>query len=133
VLRALTYLWASPTTLLGLPFVLLALLGGGSLRLHRGVLEVHGRAVSVFLRHCTLVSGGALAMALGHVVLGRDRAALNETRSHERVHVRQAERWGPLFLPVYVLASISAGLSGKRWYYDNRFEIEARVLSDGGR
>jgi len=132
VSRALLYLWASPTTLLALPFVVLGLAGGARLRSHRGVLEIHGRAVSLFLRHCTLVSGGALAMALGHVVLGRDRAALDETRSHERVHVRQAERWGPFFLPAYVLASLAVGLRGRRWYYDNPFEIEARVLSDGG-
>ncbi len=132
VLRALLYLWALPTTLLGLPFIVLGLAGGARLRVHRGVLEIHGRAVSLFLRHCTLVSGGALAMALGHVVLGRDRAALDETRSHERVHVRQAERWGPFFLPAYVLASLSVGLHGRRWYYDNPFEIEARVLSDRG-
>lgn len=133
VLRALSYLWASPTTLLALPFVLLGLCGGARLRLVRGVLEVHGPVISAFLRHGTLVSGGALAMALGHVVLGRDRAALEETRSHERVHVKQAERWGPLFLPAYVIASIAVGLRGRRWYYDNPFEVEARVLSDGGR
>jgi hypothetical protein len=130
--RALTYLWCLPTTMVGLPLVALAAATGGSVRLHRGVLEVHGRIVAAFLRHCTLVSGGALAMALGHVVLGRDRQALADTRSHERVHVRQAERWGPLFLPAYVLASIAAGLQGRRWYEDNPFEIEARILSHDG-
>lgn len=131
MLHVLRYLWALPTSLLASPFVALALLGGARLRLHRGVVEVHGQAISAFLRHCTLVSGGALAMALGHVVLGRDRTALEETRSHERVHVRQAERWGPFFLPAYLLASIWVGLQGRRWYYDNPFEVEARVLSDG--
>ena len=44
-------------------------------------------------------------MALGHVVLARDQAALDRTRSHERVHVRQAERWGPLFVPAYLLVA----------------------------
>lgn len=133
MLRVLSYSWALPMTLLGLPFVLLAMLGGGRYRLHRGVIEVHGRVAAAFLRHCTLLGDGALAMALGHVVLGRDRKALDETRSHERIHVRQAERWGPFFLPAYVLASVVAALRGKRWYFDNRFEIEARVLSDEGR
>ena len=45
---------------------------------------------------------------------------------------RQAERWGPFFLPAYVLASLAVGLRGRRWYLDNPFEIEARVLSDHG-
>jgi len=124
------YLWTLPTTALGLPFVVLAWLGGGRVRRVRGVLEVEGPLVAFFLEHGALVSGGALAMTLGHVVLGRDRFALSETRSHERVHVRQAERWGPLFLLVYVAASVEAGLRTGRWYEDNRFEVEARALSD---
>ena len=128
--RFLVYLWCLPTTALGLPFVLVAWAGGGRVRRNRGVLEVEGPAIRFFLRYCTILAGGALAMALGHVVLGRDRRALDETRSHERVHVRQAERWGPLFLPAYLLASLAVGLRGRRWYEDNPFEIEARVLSD---
>ncbi len=68
----------------------------------------------------------ARAMTLGHVILGRDLACLNECRNHEMVHVRQAERWGPLFLPAYVLASLWAHLAGGHYYWDNRFEIDAR-------
>ena len=60
-----------------------------------------------------------------HVVLGRDETLLDLTREHERVHVRQCERWGPLFLPAYLLASVLVFLRGGRAYLDNPFEREA--------
>ena len=65
-------------------------------------------------------------MTLGHVVLGRDQASLDRSRAHERVHVRQAERWGPLFLPAYLAASVWSLLRGRHYYQDNCFEREAR-------
>src|SRR6185437_15704212 len=122
--RPFRYLWAFPPTLLGLIFVPFTIFGGG-VHLVNGVLEVHGRVVSFFLRRCTLLKGGASAMTLGHVVLGRDQELLDITRDHERVHVRQYERWGPLFLPAYVGASLFLWLCGRRAYEDNPFEREA--------
>src|ERR1041384_1122569 len=99
--RILIYLWTMPTTAVGLLFVPLAWMSGGKVRVHTGVLEIHGGLVSFFLRRCTLLKGGASAMALGHVVLGRDEMLLDLSRPHECIHVRQAERWGPLFIPMY--------------------------------
>jgi hypothetical protein len=64
-------------------------------------------------------------MTLGHVVLGRDVELLDVTRAHERVHVRQCERWGPLFVPVYLLSSLTVWLKGGRPYEDNFLEREA--------
>lgn len=69
---------------------------------------------------------GAQAMTLGHVILGRDPEVLDACRKHELVHVRQAERWGPFFLPAYLLASLWAYLAGRHYYRDNRFEVDAR-------
>ena len=123
-LRPLAYVWALPTSLLGLLFVPESLISG-EVRWVDGVLEVHGRLVRFFLTHCTLLRGGASAMTLGHVVLGRDRKLLEMTRRHERVHVRQCERWGPLFIPAYLVACGLAFLSGGRAYEDNPFEQEA--------
>ena len=120
------YLWVLPTSLLGLLFlppVLLTRRGGA--QVVGGVLELHGGVVELFLRRCTLLRGGASAMTLGHVVLGRDRALLDLTRAHERVHVRQCERWGPLFIPAYLAASLLVLLRGGRPYEDNPFEREA--------
>jgi hypothetical protein len=41
------------------------------------------------------------------------------------VHVRQYERWGPLFVPAYLLSSLVELLRGRRPYRDNWFEREA--------
>ena len=65
------------------------------------------------------------ALTLGHVVLAVDAACLQQWRNHERVHVRQFERWGPLMGPAYVLESVWQGLRGRRPYRDNRFERAA--------
>jgi hypothetical protein len=124
--RAAVYLWALPTTAVGLlflPLVLVSRKGGG--KVVDGVLELHGGPVDFFLRKCTLLKGGASAMTLGHVVLGRTEDLLDLTRSHERVHVRQCERWGPLFIPAYLIASLLVLLRGGRPYEDNPFEREA--------
>jgi hypothetical protein len=130
--RLLVYAWAFPTTLVGLLFLPLALASrAGRARVVDGVLELHGGPVAWFLRHCTLLRGGASAMTLGHVVIGRDQRLLDQTRTHERVHVRQCERWGPLFIPAYLFASVLVLLRGGRPYEDNPFEREAYGVSDG--
>ena len=64
-------------------------------------------------------------MTLGHTILGSTAAALDISREHEMVHVRQYERWGPLFGPAYLLSSLVLWLRGKDAYRDNRFEREA--------
>ena len=124
--RVLTYGWALPNTLLGLIFVPAAVLSGGRVRRIDGVLEVHGPAVAWLLRHLVPLRSGALALTLGHVVLGRDAEALTRSRKHERVHVRQYERWGLLFIPAYLLAGLLAYADGGHPYWDNPFECEAR-------
>lgn len=97
----------------------------GRLRVVEGVIEVHGPLVKWMLTHGTPLPGGASAMTFGHVVLGVSEAALERTRAHERVHVRQYERWGPLFLPAYLAASVWAFVRGRHVYLDNPFEREA--------
>lgn len=124
-LRLIVYLWALPTTLVGLIFLPLALVSGGGVRWVEGVLEIHGGWVRFFLRRCTVLRGGASAMTLGHVVIAQDQYLMDATRSHERVHVRQAERWGPFFIPAYLLASLITLLRGGQPYRDNPFEREA--------
>ncbi len=125
IARALRYIWAFPTSALGLGFLIPTLASGGGVQWVDGVMEIYGGLTALFLRHCTLLPGGASAMTLGHVVLGRDQQCLQATRSHERVHVRQTERWGPLFVPAYLLGSVYAALRGRHAYRDNPFEREA--------
>ena len=118
------YVWAAPTTFLGLLLLPAGLWRGHALTVD-GVLEVHGPLLAWLLTHVTFVPGGAAAITLGHIVVGRDHRALESTRAHERVHVRQCEMWGPLFVPAYLLASLWAVLRGRHPYRHNWFEVEA--------
>ena len=125
VVRFILYLWALPGTAIGLPFVLVAWLSGGRAAIVQGAVEVHGGLVTTFLRRGVPLLGSAAAMTLGHVILGRDVDCLEHSRRHEHVHVRQYERWGPLFLPLYLTASVVLYFRGFDPYLDNPFEREA--------
>ena len=122
------YMWAAPTTAIGL-LVLLAGLWRAQARVVEGVLEAHGPMLAWLLVHLTRLPGGAAALTLGHVVIARDRRSLEETRAHERVHVRQYERWGAFFLPLYLLASLLALARGRSVYAGNAFERQAETES----
>lgn len=125
VLRSCRYFWAAPATALGL-IVALAALWRGRVTIVDAVVEAHGPLLRWALTHLTPVRGGIASITFGHVVLGRDAESLAWTRAHERAHVRQYERWGPLFLPAYLLASVWAIARGGHAYLDNYFEREAR-------
>lgn len=130
--RLLRYLWAAPYTLLGLALGLLAVAFGGSARLHFGVLEFCGGRLGAFIASFPEPLRFS-AMTLGHVILAVDRCALRELRSHERVHVRQYERWGPLFLPAYLLSSLLQLLRGRNPYRENHFERQAYAATPARR
>lgn len=74
------------------------------------------------------------AITFGHVVLCVDKADAR-LLAHELVHVRQYERWGPFFVPAYLIASARARARGGRAYADNSFELAARSSEEnpGGR
>jgi len=122
--RILGILWALPWTLVGLLVGGLGLLTGGKVRRRGRALEFHGGVISASLRRLPGV-GSAAAMTLGHVIIGRSPDALDRCRKHEHVHVRQYERWGPFFIPAYLLASAWQWCRGRRAYLDNPFEVEA--------
>jgi hypothetical protein len=127
LVRPICYLWALPTTLVGLGFLLPTLITGGRAQWIAGVLEIYGGITAWCLSRGTRLwmPGGVAAMTLGHVVLGVDRNTLDRTRAHERVHVEQCERWGPLFLPAYLLCSSILWFRRRDAYRDNPFEREA--------
>jgi hypothetical protein len=128
--RLLAYLWAAPVTAIGLLIALPAVLTGSRARWVTGVLEVAGPLPRLVLRYGTLLPGGATAMTLGHVVIAVDAAALDLTRAHERVHVRQAEHWGPLFIPAYLGCSAWLLLRRRDPYRENPFERQAFAETD---
>jgi hypothetical protein len=121
-------LWAAPCSAVGLLLAGIPLLAGGKARWSSGVLEV------CYREH--RASRGTIARALpfraivfGHVILAVSSEDLAEVSAHERVHVAQYERWGPLFFLAYGLSSAWQLLRGRSSYWDNYFEIQARVLS----
>jgi hypothetical protein len=129
MIRFLRYVWAGPATLVGL-VVAFALIRRGGAAVVDGVLEAHSPLLGRVLRSFTPLAGGAVAMTLGHVVIGQNARALDLARAHERVHVRQYELWGPLFVPAYLLAGLFELVRGGHPYVDNYFERDARDRSE---
>jgi hypothetical protein len=128
-MRLVVWLWVAPVTVVGLLLAVLARLSGGTVRWHTGVVESCGGMLAWLLARPLPFSGPVAAMTLGHVVIAASPQALAETRAHERVHVRQFERFGVAFLAAYPLASLWAWLDGGDPYLDNVFEREARALA----
>jgi hypothetical protein len=94
--RAVARLWAAPVSALGL---LLGLAGRTRPRVAHGVwlfAPVRGPAA----RFLTL--GRYSAIALGHTILARSADPPAVLIAHELAHVRQAERYGPFFVPLYL-------------------------------
>lgn len=115
-------LWASPNSLIGLALGLLLMPFGARMRIVDGVIEIAARHTPPRRRW------PFAAITFGHVVLGTHAQELQRLRAHERVHVRQCERWGPLFLPAYLLAGLWQWMRGQDAYWDNPFEVEARRI-----
>ena len=126
--RILKLLWAAPCTAVGLPLAALALATGGRIARKGHTLEAafddRRSAARRIIRR--LPFNG---IALGHVIVATSPRELERLRDHERVHVAQAERWGPFFIPAYLAASALAWLRRRDPYWDNRFEEEARRLA----
>ena len=118
------YTWPAPYTLIGIAIGLLLF---GRFRRVDGVVEIHSPRIAAVLNHLYVP---ALAMTFGHVVFGQSQAALDATRDHEKVHVRQYERWGIVFVPAYLAASAYLLLTGRDAYRDNPFEVEAFAIAD---
>ena len=126
--RLLRYAWASPATAVGLLFSIVAIFAGAKYRRVDGVLEVAGgrlRRLTAALPCCARFA----AITFGHVIIGLDHTVLRRVRAHELVHVRQYERWGVFFFPLYVLSSLVQLLCGRDPYRDNAFEREAYAQS----
>lgn len=124
LLKALVVLWACPYSWLGVFIGCIGLVSGGKTRFRDGALEFYGGGTKWFVRR--LPPGKQTAgFTLGHVILGQTSDGLIRVGKHERVHVRQFERWGLLMGPAYLLSSCYVWLRGKDPYLDNPFEVEA--------
>ena len=119
------YLWVAPVTLPALGLVALGCATGGKARVVAGIIEATGGLISPVLRRGSPWVGSIAAITLGHVILGQNRACLEESRLHEHVHIRQYERWGALMPVLYLGASFWLWIRRRDPYRDNPFEVEA--------
>lgn len=122
--RVAAYLWVLPVTLPATGLALLARATGSRLVWHTGVLEASDGMLPFALSRIYPPMSIA-AITLGHVVLAQRSADLERTRTHERVHVMQYERWGGFFPLLYLGESLWKLMRGKDPYRENRFEREA--------
>ena len=120
--QLLCWLWASPASVIGMIVGTVGLCTGAKAKRVGPTLEFWGGTVSSLLESRFIHARG---MTLGHVILGVSDTTLETIRPHEWVHVRQYERWGPMFLPAYLLSSAVLWLSGRNPYWENPFEVEA--------
>lgn len=115
--RYVTSAWAGPLTVVGLA---LAALSGRSPTwepdLHCFVVRGAGGPSRLALR-----SVGAHANTVGQIVIATQPSPSGVLLAHEAVHARQAERFGPLLFPLYVL------LGARYGYRDNPLERAARA------
>lgn len=122
------FLWAAPCSAVGVVLAVVLLTLGGKARWSSGALEV------TYRDH--LANGGKFARRLpfrgivfGHVILAVTGEELETIGPHERVHVQQYERWGPLFFLAYGASSFWQIIHGRSPYWYNHFEVQARERS----
>ncbi len=128
LIKLVLVVWVSPNTLIGLFVGFIGMLTGSKVQLREGCLEFYGGIVERGLERL-----GVAGMTLGHTILGQTSNGLRIVRKHEQVHVRQYERWGPLFLPAYLGSSAWLWFRGKDHYRQNPFEVEAYAIDDPSR
>jgi hypothetical protein len=114
---ALARIWAGPWSLVGLLFAAFF----RTRRVTRGVVVCEG---ADWPRR---MGWPFTAITFGHVVLSVPEPIPEDVLEHELVHVAQYERWGPLFVPIYLIASLWALIRGRHYYKDNPFELSARA------
>ncbi|HJU57746.1 MAG TPA: hypothetical protein VJ774_03325 [Actinomycetota bacterium] len=101
-LEWLGFIWTMPNTVLGL---VLGALTFQLPRAHGGafVFDRRPRGVTRILRVMNRT-----AMTVGFVIVAAVPVE-GTLLAHERHHIRQYARWGPLFIPVYVMLAIPYG------------------------
>lgn len=128
-LRLIYYVWAAPCSIVGLTLALPLTLVGARHKIVFGVLEValsqQGRPGLRLLQKLPFC-----AITFGHVVIGVTEHHLECLRAHEHEHVRQYERWGIFFFLAYPASSLYQWVRGNKAYWDNWFEVQARLSAD---
>ncbi len=127
--KTILVIWALPNSLLGICVGLIGVGFGSQAQVRQGCIEFYGGPIQRILNRIPPGSATS-AMTLGHIILGQSPEILDRLREHEQVHVRQYERYGPLFIPAYLGWSLVLRLQKRDPYMDNPFEVEAYAVSD---
>lgn len=123
------YSWVLPVSCIGIVLLPFVILSGGAVGIAAGIIQAEGGIASSLLsRLCPHAPIDAIT--IGHVIFGRNRGSLIRCRDHEHVHIRQYERWGPLFPVLYLLSSAVAVIRGEDPYRHNIFEQEAFSVAE---
>ena len=121
----IAYIWSSINTLIGL--AIWAILAGRGKRPYRTVSP--GILIRTMRPHSWLgryfARRSLAAITFGHLVLIITARPPDNIVGHELVHIRQYELLGPLFLPLYGLASLVVLALHKDFYFANPFERQA--------
>lgn len=119
-LRLARILWAAPNSLIGIALAVF----------FRRWRTAHGVLIAEGAEWPGRVGWKYSAITFGHVVLSVDEPISGRVLKHELVHVRQYETFGPLFLPLYLCASLAALVKGRHPYRNNVFEEDARAAAE---
>ena len=111
------FLWGLPVTLVG---VAAALLSVPSLQLRGGMIMCKS---TKGLAYILLARRGVAAITLGRILIVTHDLSPHLWH-HEIEHARQAERWGILLIPLYLINQARFG------YRQNPFEVAAREVED---
>jgi len=124
LIRFLLYAWAAPASAIGCCIAVFVLCLGATWCIVDGIVEVGGGSLASLVRLLPRAIRFE-AITLGHIVLGLNHTVLETHRLHEHAHVRQYERWGMLFFPLYLGSSLAQLLRGRDPHCHNHFEREA--------
>jgi hypothetical protein len=123
VLWALGMIWAIPLVVIG--FLVTIIYWPKGVRFHRGCLEFQVRRIWFGFKDTAGQTWGWLIVYIDP--LDKVHPILLE---HEHVHTKQGLILGFLFIIAYPIASLVAWISGKNFYMDNWFEVQARRISE---
>jgi hypothetical protein len=94
--------------------------------LYKGIYEFEGPDRTRIILAKNIFPKWAAAQALGNNIFVRCSFDPKEYFPHEYVHVLQYRKYGIMFFVLYGLESLKQFLKGKHYYFDNKFEVEAR-------
>lgn len=129
-------LWTLPNTLVGLAAGGVSLALGARAGVGHNAIEFHDNPLVGWLSRGAITLGNTIHYARGmrpeQDVPRYDGAGCVTLGEHERAHTLQFERWGPLFLVVYVVSWLP-GVGGVGNAFEHAADDHAATRAGGSR